>query len=46
MNEVLSQLASRFIPDVKMIKERIESLITREYLERVAEEPPSYGYIA
>lgn len=46
MNEVLSQLSSRFIPDVNMVKRRIESLIDREYLERVAEEPPTYGYIA
>ena len=46
MNEVLSQLSSRFVPDVNMVKRRIESLIDREYLERVAEEPPTYGYIA
>jgi cullin 3 len=29
-----------------MIKRRIESLIDREYLERISEEPPTYGYIA
>ena len=46
MNEVLTQLASRFVPDVNMVKKRIESLINREYLERVGEEPPTYGYIA
>ncbi|EAW06554.1 cullin family protein [Aspergillus clavatus NRRL 1] len=46
MSEVLSQLSSRFVPDVNMVKKRIESLIDREYLERVAEEPPTYGYIA
>lgn len=46
MNEVLTQLASRFVPDVNMVKKRIESLIDREYLERVGEEPPTYGYIA
>jgi cullin 3 len=46
MTEVLSQLSSRFIPDVHMIKRRIESLIDREYLERISEEPPTYGYIA
>jgi cullin 3 len=46
MNEVLSQLSGRFSPDINMVKKRIESLIDREYLERVAEEPPTYGYIA
>ncbi|KAJ5872089.1 uncharacterized protein N7529_004442 [Penicillium soppii] len=46
MTETLSQLSSRFVPDVNMIKRRIESLIDREYLERVGEEPPTYGYVA
>ncbi|KAE8145235.1 Cullin [Aspergillus avenaceus] len=46
MSEVLSQLSSRFVPDVNMIKRRIESLIDREYLERVEEDPPTYGYVA
>ena len=46
ISEVISQLSTRFVPDVNMIKKRIESLIDREYLERVSEEPPTYGYIA
>ncbi|KAJ5101624.1 hypothetical protein NUU61_003846 [Penicillium alfredii] len=46
MTEVLAQLSVRFVPDVNMIKRRIESLIDREYLERVSEEPPTYGYVA
>ncbi|KAJ5375309.1 hypothetical protein N7517_007315 [Penicillium concentricum] len=46
MTETLSQLSARFVPDVNMIKRRIESLIDREYLERVSEEPPTYGYVA
>ncbi|PLB55411.1 Cullin-domain-containing protein [Aspergillus steynii IBT 23096] len=46
VSEVLSQLSSRFVPDVNMIKKRIESLIDREYLERVGEDPPAYGYLA
>ncbi|KAF7587931.1 Cullin-3 [Aspergillus hancockii] len=46
MSEVLSQLSARFVPDVNMIKRRIESLIDREYLERVEEDPPTYGYVA
>lgn len=46
MTETLSQLSARFVPDVNMIKRRIESLIDREYLERVSEDPPTYGYVA
>jgi cullin 3 len=46
MTEVLAQLSARFVPDVNMVKRRIESLIDREYLERVGEEPPTYGYVA
>ncbi|KAL4922845.1 Cullin [Aspergillus aurantiobrunneus] len=46
ISEVLSQLSARFVPDVNMVKRRIESLIDREYLERIAEEPPMYGYVA
>lgn len=46
MNEVLTQLAARFVPDVNMVKKRIESLIDREYLERLEDEPTIYGYIA
>ncbi|CBF75050.1 cullin culC [Aspergillus nidulans FGSC A4] len=46
ISEVLSQLSARFVPDVNMVKRRIESLIDREYLERVSEDPPTYGYVA
>jgi cullin 3 len=47
LTEVLGQLASRFDPDVSMIKKRIESLIDREYLERIADsDPPAYSYVA
>jgi cullin 3 len=47
LTEVISQLASRFSPDVNMIKKRIESLIDREYLERIpGSNPPSYRYLA
>ncbi|KAI9376243.1 Cullin [Aspergillus egyptiacus] len=46
ISEVLSQLSARFVPDVNMVKRRIESLIDREYLERIAEDPPTYGYVA
>ena len=47
LNETISVLSSRFKPDVNMIKKRIESLIEREYLERMDEAPvPSYKYVA
>ncbi|KAL3478090.1 Cullin [Aspergillus californicus] len=46
IGEVLGQLNTRFVPDVNMVKRRIESLIDREYLERIVEDPPTYGYVA
>ncbi|KAL9113611.1 MAG: hypothetical protein Q9227_002349 [Pyrenula ochraceoflavens] len=47
MTEVIAQLSSRFQPDVSMIKARLESLIEREYIERVEDtELPSYKYLA
>lgn len=33
-------------PDIKMIKRRIEDLITREYLERDRDAPNSFRYLA
>ncbi|MCJ1231607.1 Cullin-3 [Toensbergia leucococca] len=45
--EVIQQLNSRFLPDVNMVKKRIESLIEREYLERLENsERPAYRYLA
>ena len=45
--ELIQQLAARFMPDVAMVKKRIESLIEREYLERVDEsERAAYRYLA
>lgn len=47
ITEVIHQLTARFLPDITMVKKRIESLIEREYLERV-EDPakPAYRYVA
>ena len=47
LTETISQLATQFKPDVNMIKKRIESLIEREYLDRIEEAAvPSYRYLA
>ncbi|KAK3107949.1 hypothetical protein LTR53_017994 [Teratosphaeriaceae sp. CCFEE 6253] len=47
LSETLTQLSSQFRPDVNMIKKKVESLIEREYLERVEEAAvPSYRYLA
>ncbi|KAI5294428.1 Cullin-3 [Ascosphaera acerosa] len=47
MTEVIQQLSSRFVPDVAMLKGRIEDLIEREYIERVPDsEHPAYAYVA
>ncbi|KAH7364691.1 Cullin [Rhexocercosporidium sp. MPI-PUGE-AT-0058] len=46
-SEVIAQLAQRFNPNMNMMKKRIESLIEREYLERVEDAPvPTYKYLA
>ncbi|KAF2753644.1 Cullin-domain-containing protein [Pseudovirgaria hyperparasitica] len=45
--EVLSQMAAQFKPEVAMIKKRVESLIEREYLERLdGQDLPAYRYLA
>lgn len=47
ITEVIQQLTARFLPDINMVKKRIESLIEREYLERVEDaERPAYRYVA
>jgi len=45
--QVIQQLTSRFLPDVTMVKKRIESLIEREFLDRADDsERPAYRYLA
>ncbi|CCD52506.1 hypothetical protein BofuT4_P077990.1 [Botrytis cinerea T4] len=47
VTEVISQLAQRFQPNINMMKRRIESLIEREYLERIEDaKVPTYKYLA
>ncbi|KAF4753549.1 Cullin-1, partial [Perkinsus olseni] len=45
VSEVLNQL-SFFKPNPKVIKQRIEHLIEREYLERDENQPNVYRYLA
>jgi len=44
--EVVQQLRNRFAPDMGSVKKRIESLIEREYLERVEGSRETYRYLA
>ncbi|KAL6884673.1 hypothetical protein ACP4OV_010609 [Aristida adscensionis] len=44
--ECVEQLSRMFKPDIKVIKRRIEDLITREYLERDKDSANSYRYLA
>ncbi|KAF0918054.1 hypothetical protein E2562_021744 [Oryza meyeriana var. granulata] len=44
--ECVEQLSRMFKPDIKVIKRRIEDLISREYLERDSENANTYRYLA
>jgi cullin 3 len=44
--EVTKQLSSRFKPDPVLIKQRIDHLLEREYLERDSEKRNVYNYVA
>ncbi len=46
VTEVTSHLMQFFIPDNRAIKQRIEDLITREYLERDKDDSTVYHYLA
>ncbi|KAI7298228.1 hypothetical protein KC315_g18139, partial [Hortaea werneckii] len=48
LTETITQLSAQFKPDINMIKKKIESLIEREYLERMDESAamPGYRYLA
>mmetsp|Transcript_8359 Transcript_8359/g.21552 ORF Transcript_8359/g.21552 Transcript_8359/m.21552 type:complete len:763 (+) Transcript_8359:378-2666(+) len=46
MMEVVQQLSQMFKPEVKMIKRRIEDLISREYLERDKDNANVFKYLA
>eukprot|EP01024_Parvocaulis_polyphysoides_P051607 TRINITY_DN508_c0_g1_i8.p1 TRINITY_DN508_c0_g1~~TRINITY_DN508_c0_g1_i8.p1 ORF type:complete len:195 (+),score=16.58 TRINITY_DN508_c0_g1_i8:18-602(+) len=44
--EVSRQLSSRFQPSTAVVKQRIESLIEREFIERDAQDRKKYRYLA
>ena len=44
--EVVQQLSRMFKADFKLIKKRIENLMSRDYLERDAENPNMIKYLA
>jgi Cullin family/Cullin protein neddylation domain len=44
--EVISQLKERFLPDSKMLKKRLESLIDRKFMERSEDDPKIIVYIS
>ncbi|XP_019090945.1 PREDICTED: cullin-2-like, partial [Camelina sativa] len=46
VSECVEHLSKMFKPDIKMIKKRIEDLITRDYLERDSENPNTFKYLA
>uniref|UniRef100_A0A6V7QQE6 Cullin family profile domain-containing protein n=1 Tax=Ananas comosus var. bracteatus TaxID=296719 RepID=A0A6V7QQE6_ANACO len=46
VTECIEQLSHMFKPDLKVIKKRIEDLITREYLERDDDNPSLFRYLA
>ncbi|VVA89777.1 unnamed protein product [Arabis nemorensis] len=46
VSECVEHLSRMFKPDIKMIKKRIEDLISRDYLERDSENPNMFKYLA
>jgi hypothetical protein len=46
ITQVSEQLVTKFVPDVKMIKSRIDSLMEREYIARDANDANVYVYLA
>ncbi|KAK1279137.1 Cullin-1 [Acorus gramineus] len=45
ISECIQQLSARFVPDVKVIKKRIEELIARDFLERDTTDSDAFRYL-
>merc|ERR1711991_1230412 len=43
---VISQLSRQFVPQPRLIKTRVEELVTREYLRRHEDDPRMFDYLA
>jgi hypothetical protein len=43
---VITQLTKLFVPQPKLIKQRVEDLVTREYLRRHEDDPKMFDYLA
>ena len=44
--QTISQVKSRFTPNIQMIKRCIETLMDKQYLERQEEAKDTYNYMA
>ncbi|KIY43151.1 Cullin-domain-containing protein [Fistulina hepatica ATCC 64428] len=46
IQEVISQISQRFAPQISDIKKAIETLLEKEYLERVPDQKDTFNYVA
>lgn len=46
IQEVISQISTRFTPDVSDIKKAVDTLLEKEYVKRVEGELDTFTYVA